>query len=158
MGQPFSPERLQHIRRLRKARRLFAQGPLFALQRMQADFPGYTQDQLVEDLRRRTPRKKHQGKIALARYGRYSRMMVLIETYKRTRDAAALLKAQTLRRYMTHPYRVRLTFRSEAWEYSFCPLIPYRAVEELTQRLASCKTPEEAEPMVEAFRTAHRLS
>lgn len=60
--QTFSPERLQHIRRLRKARRLFKQQPLFAYNIMSGSYEDYSLSDFLEDLRYRKPRKKKKGK------------------------------------------------------------------------------------------------
>lgn len=150
-GQPFSPERLRNIRRLRKARRLFKQTPLFAFHLMELEYPGYTQDEFLEDLRRRTKRKPKPKKTPLNRYGRYYRIQVLKERYANTGDEEAIRMAMKLQAVITKPYRFLVRFKNQAKEFSLSPLIPISRVEELNQSFTTCKTMVEVEQLIDAF-------
>jgi hypothetical protein len=46
------------MRRRRVAKRMLKRSPLFAVQEMQAEFPGYTYDQFIEDVTRKTRKGK----------------------------------------------------------------------------------------------------
>jgi hypothetical protein len=150
--RPFSAERLFHIRRLRKARRLFKQAPLFAFEQMRQEYEDYTPEQFWEDLRRRTPKAKRSKKSPLVRYGRYSAMQKLLSDYQWTHDPQLALKAMQLRRYMTTPYRVMAEFVDCCMEYSLSPLIPMARIVKLVADLQKCRTEGEATSLVEECR------
>lgn len=156
MGKPFTPERLANIRRIRKARRLYKKQPLFAYDILCKEYPDYTYDKFLDDLRYRRKPKRRKGKSPLVRYGRYRRMEQLNELYRSTADIEYGLQAQRLRKYMTKPYRVLVRVSGKVLEYGFSPLIRIEEIEHLTTKLPTCKTEKEADELVEHFRkTAH---
>jgi hypothetical protein len=152
MGNPFTPQRLENIRRLRKARRLFKQTPLFAFHLMKQDYPDYTNEQFVDDLRRRSKTKQKKSKTTLCRYGRYNRFLSLTRQFQDSGDQRLAEQAMQLRRNMTKPYRVLVRCGRESREFSLSPLIPFRDVEELNRQLCTCQTMLEAVELVENFR------
>lgn len=153
--QRFSPERLLHIRRLRRARRLYKKQPLFAMQIMQIDYKGYDMETLCDDLRRRSPPKKRRGKSYLTRFGRYNRMQQLLTQYHLTGNIDFAIRAQKLRNLMTKPYRVMLIIGNTVLECTFCPLIAINQMEDLMAQLNTCQTMERAEDIIEKFRKSH---
>ncbi len=58
MGKPFTAERLESIRRMRKARRLFRKEPLFAYMLLSLEYVDYSYAQFLDDLRYRTKAKR----------------------------------------------------------------------------------------------------
>lgn len=156
MGKPFTPERLTNIRRIRKARRLYRKEPVFAFQILCAEYPDYTHEQFLDDLRYRKPRKRKAKKTTLTRYGRYMRMLHFLEKYRQTKNIEHAIQAQRLRKRMTKLYRVLLRLDGETLEYNFSPTISITKIEHLTIELSTCKTAEEADEIVERFwKTAH---
>lgn len=156
MGKPFTPERLENIRRMRKARRLFKKQPLFAYATMLENYPNYTQHEFLDDLRLRKPRKKKKFKSPLLRYGRYYRMEEMKSKYMATGNIDFALQAQRLRRHLTKPYRVKVRIAHSTIEYGFSPLIQISDIELLVAKLAGCKDEKHADELVADFRkTAH---
>ena len=156
MGKPFSAERLFNIRRIRKARRLFRQQPLFAFALMCEVYTDYTYFNFLDDLRYRKAPKKRKGKAALQRYGRFDRVQQLMERYKETRNLDDAIAAKRLRDLMTKPYRVWYRCEGVTVEVCFSPLIPLIQIENLVLRLKSVQTGEEAQGLVAEFsRTAN---
>lgn len=157
MGKPFTPERLASIRRMRKARRLHKQQPLFAYHILCEIYPAYSYSDFLEDLRYRRPPKRRKGKNNLQRYGRYARMNQYLETYKCTCNADDALQAIRLRQCLTKPYRVMVKVGKYNWEYSFSPLIPIQYIEELVGRLTKYCTETEVNNIVENFKKTTNL-
>lgn len=156
MGKPFTPERLERIRRMRKARRLYKKQPLFAFQMMLTDYPDYTHELYMDDLRYRKKPKKRNGRFNPHRFGRYSKIMELLRQYERTGNSDFALRAIQMRAYMTRPYRVLVRVGGEEIEYSFSPRIPVRSIENLLSQFSGCKTEAEVGSIVSEFRrTAH---
>ncbi len=149
--KPFSPERLAHIRRLRKARRLFKTQPLFAFLLMKADYPGYTHTEFLDDLRRRSKKKHKAKKSPLCRYGRYLRIDKLMTRYRETGEDVLILQAMRLRANITRPYRVLVRLAGQYTEYFFSPLISIERIEKLNENFCACKTWEEVERVREEF-------
>lgn len=156
--KPFSPERLFHIRRLRKARRLFRQVPLFAFYLMQREYGNYTYLEFLDDLRIRHKKMGRPKKSPLARYGRYNRMEQLMRIYDDTKDIQTALDALKLRRHMSHPYRVLLKITGVSLEFTLSPLIPIDAIEQLVDSIRKCRTEAEAYDMVQRCRNAYHLN
>lgn len=152
-SRKFSTERLANIRRIRKARRLYRQVPLFAQLLMAEKYPGYDDKQFCDDLRRRSKAKPRRKKSTLQRFGRYHRMIQLIRDYKESRDTSLLIEAATLRRNMTKPYRVRVRLGKRIYEFSFPPTVSILQIEALTARFGTCKTPEEIDTVYNEFIT-----
>lgn len=149
MGKPFTPQRLENIRRMRRARRLYRKAPLFAYELMRGEYADYTFEKFCDDLRYRSRRKKKKGKSQLVRFGRYGRMEQLNEQYRQTGNADYALQAQKLLRNMTKPYRVMVRVSGETWEYTLSPLIRIDDIEKLVARLTECVTAEKAHASVE---------
>jgi hypothetical protein len=157
MGKPFTPERLENIRRMRRARRLYRKAPLFAFEMMREEYPQYTYENFCDDLRYRTARKRKRGKSQLARYGRYRRMEKLKEQFRQTGNSDFALQAQKLHRNMTKPYRVLARVSGETWEYTLSPLIRIDDIEKLVALLNDCPTVEDAHALVGQFRNGEYL-
>lgn len=98
------------MRRRRVAKRLYKKCPLFAVQEMQAEFPGYTYEMLIADLTRKTrkSRSKRKVKSPLKRQGRYPLYLKAMTNYHLTKDENYLAEAQRWRD------RLYLNFRVEA--------------------------------------------
>ena len=152
MGRPFTPERLDNIRRIRKARRLFKQTPLFAFHLMEKDYPGYTCERFRDDLRRRSKAKQKKTKTTLKRYGRYHRFLQLLSHYRITNDLETARQAAQLRSNMTKPYRILVRCGNESREFSASPLIDYSVIEQLNVQLNACGNMREAEELITTFR------
>ena len=153
----FSPERLTNIRRMRKARRLYKQTPLFAFAAMQEEYPLYTFSQFLDDLRRRTEKKKKRFKTPLARYGRYRRIQELMTSFLLTQNWELALRAKLLRQRITQPYRLLIRLKGESIEYSFSALIPIQYIERLTEDISKCKTEHEIEKVISDFEQYNHL-
>lgn len=148
----FSPERLDKIRKLRMARRLWKNTPLLAYKTMQDKYPEYTYEQFLNDLRiRKIKKKKRFVKNPLTRYGRYQKMVQLITQYNETKDPAFYLMAQKLRSIITRPYRLEIKKEAKAWEFTFPPEIPYKRIEQLSKDCNKCKTLQEAVDLCKNF-------
>lgn len=152
MGKAYTPERLARTHRMRKARRLFKQTPLFAFALMQQHYPQYTYDEFWDDLRRRTKKKQKRHKTPLTRYGRYARMQQLLRQYGYTKDTSLLREAVKLRERMAKPYRVMARVGGEGLEFTFSPLVQIHAIEQLTLKISQCKSKQEVTQVVEQFR------
>jgi hypothetical protein len=156
MGRPYTPERLEKMRRMRKARRLFKKQPIFAFAMMVEAYPGYTHEEFLDDLRYRRPPKKRKGKSGIQKFGRYRRMEELLSRYRQDGNIECALQAQRLRERMSKPYRVRVAVGRHNIEYRVSPLVPIANIENLVSDLARCRTEQEADRMVQVFReTAH---
>jgi hypothetical protein len=151
MGTPFSPTRLLNIRRIRKARRLFKQQPLFAYVLLCEIYTDYSYVNFLEDLRYRKQPKKRKGKSALQRYGRYDRIQQLIERYRATGNIDYAIAAKRLRDLLTKPYRVWYRCEGVTVEVCFSALVPLIQIENLVLRLKSAQTQGEAEALVKEF-------
>lgn len=154
----FSADRLCHIRRLRKARRLFSQAPLFAFQLMCEQYDSYTYEQFLEDLRRRNNKVKRRIKCTLVRFGRYQAMQQLLSRYEQTKDQRLALQAITLRRMMTRPYRVLACGKNFKMEYTLSALIPMDKIVQLVNDLKVCQTEQQATELVERCRERYRIA
>lgn len=153
MGKPFSADRLAAIRRMRKARRLNKVQPLFAFDLLCSTYPGYTYEMFLEDLRRRSkPKKKRKGKSPLMRYGRYARMQKMKSEFLNTGEIKYALKAEQLRRKLTHPYRLQVQGAGENWEYTFSALIEIQQIESLALEVRQHKTREAVNNCIDSFR------
>lgn len=158
MGKPFTVERLENIRRMRKARRLFKQQPLFAYLIMLENYTAYTYEQFADDLRLRSKRKKRKGRSNLQRYGRYRRMMELIGLYNKTGNTDFAIQSFKLRARLTKPYRVQLKLKGVRLEYSFAATTPIHRIEELVNKLNECTQEEHTNKIVALFRETIHLT
>ncbi|SOD17761.1 hypothetical protein [Pedobacter xixiisoli] len=157
MGKPFTSERLQNIRRMRRARRLHKQQPLFAYEMMRTDYPGYPYELFLDDLRYRKPRKKRTRKSGLCRYGRFNRMQSLISQYGWTGDIELARQANKLRERMTKPYRVLAKVEDHYIEQNFSALIPIDSIEELVRKLADCQSMDQANKILLEFQASNNM-
>lgn len=151
MGNPFTPERLFHIRKMRKARRLFKKAPLFAYTFMLEAYPEYAYDQFLDDLRIRKPGRKRAARSPLVRYGRYTKMQQLLYLHRHTGEISLALQAQQLRDNMTTPYRMLVRKNARTKQYCLSPLIPYAQMEDLLRNVTACKSMEEADKLIADF-------
>lgn len=148
-GQKFSEERLLNIRRLRRARYLTKKTPLFAFQIMQSEYEGYSYEQFLDDLRRRSKQKeKKKGRSPLVRYGRYQQMETALGSYHLTGDIEFAIEAQRLRKRMTKPYRILFRCGTETVEYSLSALIPIGSIARLTEQLKTVTNMQQADRLV----------
>ncbi|MCX2429875.1 hypothetical protein [Pedobacter sp. GR22-10] len=154
----FNEERLFKIRRMRKARRLFKQMPLFAFVMMQAEYSGYSLVQFQDDLRRRSkPKPKKKGKSPLARFGRYWRIQQLIARYSYTQDESLIIKAMKLRQRITKPYRLEVRLKGMVHEITLSPMTPIQDVESLIAKFNLCKTEKEIDRVFADFQKLAHL-
>lgn len=151
MRTPFSPERLANIRRLRKARRLFKKEPLFAFNHLTHEFPDYTFEQFLDDLRIRKKSKKKTIPKRLERYGRYNKVKELLDRYQQTNDIRFAIQAKQIMDQLRKPYRLQIVLNKKISEYCFHPYTPYSAVEQLSNQLKSCTTQEQIKKLVADF-------
>lgn len=157
MGKKFKPERLASIRRMRRARRLYKQQPVFAFEILSTEYADYTPEQFIDDLRYRSKPKPKKKKDALLRYGRYTKMMQCLELFRSTGITEYAIQAQRLRRNMTKPYRVLIKINGKHIEYGLDPLINIEDVERLVAKLRECKTETQADDMINQFRENSRM-
>ena len=151
MGKPFSPERLENVRRMRKARRLYKKQPVFAFEILKREYPEYTHEQFWDDLRYRRRPKKKKGKSPLCRYGRYRRMQELGAQFEVTGKFEFAIQAMQLRKNMTKPYRVMVRVGGEVLEFELSAMIPIVRIECLVAELSKCQDAEQARQVVEEF-------
>lgn len=150
--KPFTPERLNHIRRLRKARRLWKQAPLLALQEMQIAYPDYTEAQFRDDLRiRRKPQSKKRVKSPLVRYGRHAQIPKLMAQYDATKDTEYVRQAMQLRKMITQPYRVLVKLDGRKVEFCYSPLTAYKTIVAWVEKIKTCQTWSAFEELHEGF-------
>lgn len=153
MCKPFSTDRLEAIRRMRKARRLNKTQPLFAFNLLCSIYQDYTYEMFLEDLRKRSkPKKKRKGKSPLIRYGRYGRMQKMKFEFVRTGEIKYALQAQQLHRKLTQPYRLQVQIAGENWEYTFSALVEIEQIERLAFEVRQYKTREDVDNCIERFR------
>ena len=84
--KPFLSQRLSHIRRMRLARRLYKNTPVFALIEMQRLYQGYTETHLLADLHPCTKATIKNQNCSLSQYNRYGKIMQLLSHYALTHD------------------------------------------------------------------------
>lgn len=122
---------------------------------MQQAYPGYTHEQFLDDLRRRSRAKQKSTKTTLTRFGRYPRFLLLMKQYQDTGDQRLAIQAMQLRSNMTKPYRILVKCGNECREFSASPLIDYSVIQQLNTRLNACASMREAEQLITAFRENH---
>ena len=140
------------MRRLRRARYLTKKMPLFAFQVMQSEYQGYTYDQFLDDLRRRSKPKQKKGRSPLIRYGRYQHLQKALADYHITGDIRFAIEAQQLRKRITKPYRVLYRCKSGTFEYTLSSLIPMKCIIQLTEQLKSTTDIQQAELLIDQTR------
>lgn len=89
-------------RRRRVAKRMAKRFPLFAVELMQAEFPGYTLEMFEADISRPTRKGKsyRTAKTPLSRMGRYPLFRRAMLNYQQTGNQEYLVEAQRLRNRM----------------------------------------------------------
>lgn len=109
-------------RRRRVAKRLWAKYPMLAVEMMQAEFPGITYEQLVNDVTRPTRKcqSKRSAKSGLKKYGRYPLYSAALEAYHATKDVKHLIEAQSLRRRLKLDFQFLMMCEGESRMYR-CP-------------------------------------
>jgi len=95
-------------RRRRVAKRLYKRFPLFAVEMMQEEFPGYTQEMFLDDVLRkgRKGTTYRRPKSPLKRQGRYVLYEQAMSRYFDTQDVAYLQEAQRLRNRLYLPFEL----------------------------------------------------
>lgn len=155
-GIPWSIERKEDRRRMNLARRLWKRFPLFALNEMQEEYPGYTEIQLKDDLRRRTPEKKMKGKSQLIRYGRFQKIEDLMREFNRTGNVDFAIIAAKLRLKITKPYILNIPIGDEMLECRYHPKINYRTMMDFYRKAKHCGSREALEQLEkEMLKYAH---
>lgn len=143
---------------MRKARRLWKKCPLFTFQEMAAAYPGYTRDDLLDDLRRRTPRARKKRKNPLAKYGRYGEIEHLMGQFRLTHDFSFVLKAIRLRAIIARPYRLRVKLEGKTCERHYSPLIPYQQMVTFVGKVNHCRSWAEFEALEKEFTQYNHVS
>lgn len=95
-------------RRRRVAKRMCKRFPLFAVEFMQTEFPGYGYDDFVTDVTRKTRKRKskRKAKSPLKRQGRYPLYQKALTQYMLTKDQEYLEEAQRWRDKLYLPFEV----------------------------------------------------
>ncbi|WP_199119913.1 hypothetical protein [Pedobacter sp. ASV28] len=124
---------------------------------MKKEYPAYSFQEFVDDLRLRSRKKKRAVKSSLARFGRYRRMEKLLQQYELTGNVDTALKALKLRRYMTRPYEVLIRIKDLSLEFTLSPLIPIEAIEKLVADIKKCATEQQATELVQQCRDSHAI-
>lgn len=152
-----SPESLYKLRCLRKARRLWKSVPMLAYAIMCDDYPGYTYEHFLSDLRPKGKRKTKSkcGKNPLQRYGRYTRMQQLVQDYYCTKALEPLIQASKLKARMALPYQMEIAISGECRRYQFSPRISLADMEQLNEAIEKCATASEADRLYEDFCNTH---
>lgn len=143
MPMAWSIEAVMKNRRKRKARRVWKQQPLFAFSLLAAEFPDYTPEAFIKDVRITNDKKSKFKKTSLARYGRYPVLMNLLAKWKRDRDVSIGLEILKLRRNMTKPYRLVVTFEKKQWCFEYPATYAVTTMEKLVTAADSAKNLEE---------------
>lgn len=147
-----NPEKLQALRRLRLARRLWKQFPLLAFDMVREKYPDYSYDQFLCDLKPRRKRKSHRHiKNPLKRFGRFEKIEQLLSLYTDSGDPKFYLQAQKLRMIITRPYRLEIKRDGKGWEFTFPPETPYRKIEQLSRDCQKCQSLDEAVALCRDF-------
>lgn len=121
-------------RRWRVADRMLKRAPLFAVELMQHEFPGYTNEQFIADVTRKRSksRGRKKGKSPLKRQGRYRLMMKAIADYRLTKDENHLALAQKLRQRMFLPMQIEFYLNKEKRTLTFPSTTSVEFVQSLT--------------------------
>ncbi|PTS95645.1 hypothetical protein DBR11_20925 [Pedobacter sp. HMWF019] len=157
-GVKYSPERLEKMRRLRRARREFKIMPLFAYENMCALYPAYSYEDFLQDLQIKNKKKKKVGKCPLVKYGRYSRIHDLMVKFSLTQDFSLVSQAMKLKKRITHPYKVVAKTPSGYMEFVFSALTPVREIEMLVKKINSCDTSAKVLKVVAEFQKSSHLN
>lgn len=136
-------------RRRRVAKRLAKRFPLFAVEMMQNEFPGYTYDEFVADVTRKTRKGKsfRRPKSPMVRCGRWGLFRKAMQQYGITGDRKFLEEAQTLRNRMYLPIELLFSFRGERMMYRFHCETPLSLIQDI-QKITGYSSWEELEQMV----------
>jgi len=120
-------------RRRRVAMRMYKRFPLFAVEFMQEEFPGYDWDTYVLDVTKKTRKSKsvRKAKSPLTRMGRYPLYQKAMAMYHSTGDQKHLEEAQHWRDRLHLDYEVRYSMHGQVRYYRYGPHVPYRIIEEL---------------------------
>jgi len=123
------------MRRRRVAKRLAKRFPMFAVEIMQAEFPGYSYDEFVADISRRTRKGKsiRHPKSPLKRQGRYPLYEKAMTQYELTKDVKFLEEAQKWRNRLYLPFEVWFKLNGETKVITLHSETPLRTVEQLSQ-------------------------
>lgn len=123
-------------RRRRVAKRLAKRFPMFAVEMMQAEFPGYTQEMFEADISRPTRKGKsfRKPKSPMSRMGRWPLFQRAMSNYRNTGDQKYLEEAQTLRNRMHLPFEVWFVLpQSKRLIVTFPPETDVNIVQSLTK-------------------------
>lgn len=108
-------EKRRIMRRRRVAKRLAKRFPMFAVEMMQNEFPGYTYEEFEADISRKTKKGKsiRHVKSPLKRQGRYPLYAKAMAEYQITKDQKFLEEAQKWRNRLYLPFEVWFRLNGE---------------------------------------------
>jgi hypothetical protein len=122
-------------RRRRVAKRLSKRFPLFAVEMMQDEFPGYTYEEYLLDIMpsKRKYKSIRHPKSQLKRQGRYELYLKALNQWHNTKDVSALVQAQYLRNRLFLPFELVWKIAGvERW-LTLPSTTPYKMVQESAQ-------------------------
>lgn len=132
------------MRRRRVAKRMAKRFPLFAVEYMQAEFPGYTQEQFIEDISRKTRKREspyRKKKSPMQRQCRWSLYQKALLNYRNTGEQKYLQEAQQLRNKMYSRIPVRVTIdiggKLETKEWRFPSDVSLAVIQNITKQTFS---------------------
>lgn len=120
-------------RRRRVAKRMYKRCPLFAVEFMQNEFPGYDQVLFMKDISRKTRKRKSQRKVKspLKRQGRYPLFSKAMINYSLTKDQKHLEEAQRWRDRLYLPLEVVFMLNGEKKTYTYPSTTSLRIIQKL---------------------------
>lgn len=123
------------MRRRHVAKRMWKRAPMFAVEFMQDEFPGYTYEDLEAELTRkmRKSKSKRKKKSPMTIQGRYIPMRQALADYERTGDLGKLRQAQKLRDRLFQPFVIEYRIGKKMKWYSFPSTSSYGVIVELAQ-------------------------
>lgn len=143
----WSEEAKQRVRRRKAARRTWKKAPVFAFQMLCEQFPGYTTEMFLEDLKpRRQKPKRLKVKNHMRKYGRFAELQTLTFQWDdgdRTPELG--LRILQLEKNLKKPFRLLKKFEGKLWEFYYTAKAPVSVIKELAALANDCKTKEEFE-------------
>lgn len=108
-------------RRKRVAKRMAKRFPLFSVEFMQDEFPGYTYEEYEEDVKRKTKKSKsmRRAKSPMKRQGRWPLLQKALTQYQLTKEQKYLEEAQKWRNKLFLPFEfvARLKGETKVWTF-----------------------------------------
>ena len=144
-------------RRRRVAKRMAKRFPLMAVEFMQTEFPGYSYEEFVADISRKTRKAKsmRRAKSPLIRQGRYPLFEKAMSNYYRTGEQKHLEEAQRWRNRLYLPFELVFVLNGQKRHWVFHSETSLVVIETL-QKIKDYQTWEELEGKIkEATKWAH---